>query len=461
MISSKSYVRITDDNSEAWLYLCAPEGQDSYQKSEVLQYLHKNQVVAGINESNVAAMCKKCIYEREVKIAASEKGEEGHDGYFEFFFSTEKKKPEIRKDGSVDYQSMSLIQDVEEGDLLARYHPAKIGTPGRDVLGHIEKAPVFKELRGLTGKGISNEANPNEYYATKTGKVEYDGENKLSIEEVYEIQGDCDLANHAVIDFNGDIVINGNVEAGVVINAGKSVTIEGGAESVIITAGGDVCLKRGMQGAGKGSIKAGGDVFTEFIEYAKVEAEGDIHSNVILSSHVSSGKHIVLTGKKGLIAGGSVHGMLGIECMTAGNMSEIKTYLHAGIEPKLSEKRMEISARYEKTNKELDEIVSGMAKILRVRQQTGDLSEQLETHLNELKKRKNEVFVRCAEVKKEYDAIEQKVIKSREAKIRINGNIYHGVTISIDSHEIAINRDTSFMEYTAQNGIINGTVVVI
>ena len=63
MVNSKSYVRITDDKTEAWLYLCAPEEGAGYEKTEIIQYLQKNKVVAGINESNVAAMCKKKIYE--------------------------------------------------------------------------------------------------------------------------------------------------------------------------------------------------------------------------------------------------------------------------------------------------------------------------------------------------------------------------------------------------------------
>lgn len=461
MVSDKSYVRITEDRSEAWLYLSAPEEEESYEKAEIIRYLHENNVIAGINESNVAAMCKKRIYEREVKVAVSEKGEEGCNGYYELFFDNGEKKPTIRKDGSVDYRSMSLIQSIEVGDLLARYHPAVQGKPGRDVMGNEEKPLTFKDLRPLSGKGISNEQNPYEYYATKSGKVEYDGATKLTVVEVYEISGDCDLANHAVIEFNGDIVINGNVGAGVVINAGKSLTIEGGVENVTITAGGDVCLKRGMQGAGKGSIVAGGNVFTDFIEYATVKAAGNIQTNVILSSYVSAGKMVTLTGKKGLIAGGSVHGMLGISCMNAGNMSEIKTKLHVGIQPEMSEQRMEIAGQYENVSKELDDIVSGMAKILRVRQQTGELSEQLEKRLDELKKQKDDVYQRASKIKKQLVEVENMVKEARESKIKISGNIYHGVVIGIDSHEMIINRDTSFMEYTLQNGIIVGTVVVI
>ena len=66
-------------------------------KPEIIQYLQKNKVVAGINESNVAAMCKKKIYEREVKIAVSETGEEGCAGHYEFFFETGKRNPQSGK----------------------------------------------------------------------------------------------------------------------------------------------------------------------------------------------------------------------------------------------------------------------------------------------------------------------------------------------------------------------------
>lgn len=462
MVNVRSYVRITEDKTEAWLYLCAPEeGGTQYDKAEVMSYLQHHGVVAGINGSHVAAMCKKKIYEREVKVAASEKGDPGSAGRYEFFFSTEKPKPEIRKDGSVDYRSMTLVQNVEEGELLAVYHPAVQGTSGRDVTGAFEKANMYKDLRPLTGKGISNEDDPYKYYATVSGKIEYDGNGHLSVVKVYEVHGNCDYANNALVDFNGDVVIHGNVEVGVVVKAGKSLTVDGVVESANLSAGGDVCLKRGMQGAGKGTIEAGGSVFTEFLEYAKVRAGGSIQSNVILNSTVSANDTVTLTGKKGLIAGGSIHAMMGVTCQTLGNSSEIKTGIHVGAMPDLMEKRIEMNETYAKLNEELDDVVAGMAKILRVRQQTGELSEQLQIRLTELKERKDEVYAECMRAKKQVDELENILRRSMEAKIKVTGNIYKGTIIGIDDHQMIVNRDTSFMEYSAQNGIIVGTVVVI
>ena len=39
MVSDKSYVRITEDKSEAWLYLCAPDSEADYDKAEIIRFL--------------------------------------------------------------------------------------------------------------------------------------------------------------------------------------------------------------------------------------------------------------------------------------------------------------------------------------------------------------------------------------------------------------------------------------
>ena len=153
--------------------------------------------------------------------------------------------------------------------------------------------------------------------------------------------------------------------------------------------------------------------------------------------------------------------MFGISCITAGNMSEIRTGLHVGLKQETMEQRIDVNERYSKVNQELEDTVASMAKIMRVRQQSGELSEPLQKHLVELKRRKDEIYTRCMEIKKEANAMESMVLAAREAKIRVEGNIYHGVVISIDNHDMVINRDTSFMEYQCQNGIITGTVVVV
>jgi hypothetical protein len=152
---------------------------------------------------------------------------------------------------------------------------------------------------------------------------------------------------------------------------------------------------------------------------------------------------------------------MGIECQIAGNQSEIRTLLHIGVMPEIMEQRINVTTELNKLNEELDQIVETMAKIMRVRQQSGGLTEQLEEHLNSLKKRKNEIYAQNQEVKKRIAELDDLIFKSREAKIRISGSIFKGTIISIDDHQYAITKDTGFMEYSGQNGSIAGTVIVV
>ena len=50
---SKTYVRITEDDKQAWLYLMPKEDGNGYTKDELLGILHEHDVVAGINEDNL------------------------------------------------------------------------------------------------------------------------------------------------------------------------------------------------------------------------------------------------------------------------------------------------------------------------------------------------------------------------------------------------------------------------
>jgi hypothetical protein len=152
--------------------------------------------------------------------------------------------------------------------------------------------------------------------------------------------------------------------------------------------------------------------------------------------------------------------MMGIDCRNVGNQSEIKTILHTGVMPEIMEQKITATEEYARCTEELDEIVAGMAKILRVRQQTGTLSDALQNHLDGLKQRKNDIFAQCAEIKKRLDELESVILKSREAKIRIDGYIYKGTLITIDDRQFAIENNTRYMEYTSQNGVIVGTVVM-
>ena len=114
---TQSYVRVTDDDQEAWLYLVEKEDESFYSKEELLDFLENNGVRYGINEDNLIAMARKKVYEREIKVATATEAIAGQDGYYEYYVDVtgDVKKPKIREDGSVDYQSMNMVNSVQAG----------------------------------------------------------------------------------------------------------------------------------------------------------------------------------------------------------------------------------------------------------------------------------------------------------------------------------------------------------
>ncbi len=455
-LAEGTYLRIEEDEMAAWLYLTPPAEGQTYTKRDLENYLELNGVVKGYHSSNLSAMVKKKVYDREILVAKGAETQPGTDGYFEYLFAPEEHVgPKVNEDGSVDYSSMSALQNVHKGDKVAVYHYAVQGVDGYTVVGGQMKADPVRDLPPMRGKGITRENGV--YYAQSDGKIEVkDG--KIDIQNVHEIMGDVD-AIIGKIEFFGDVIINGNVEGGIVIRAGRNIEIHGTTGAATLFAGGDVMLTRGIQGGGK--ISARGNVFAEFIENTTVEAGGLVQANVILNARVSAKNKVISIGKRGAIIGGSVHALKGIEAMTAGNDVELKTALHCGYAPESFDKLLEARRKEAEIKDKLSRLVDTMTEALREKRMRGaSTSKNTEASLLEWNRLKDEYFVELDKVGKEREELESTMEEGRDSYIKIDGNIYRNVVIGINAEQMTLDRNTCFMRYAAEKGIIEGTVIV-
>lgn len=461
VIDNGSYVRIEPDDMTAWLYLNPPNHGGKFVKQDILDFLQKNGVVKGYHNSNIAAIVKKEVYEREIKVALGREAKDGEDGWYEYCFAPESTKaPEIREDGSVDYASMSELQNVHKGETVAIYHHAVQGDIGYTVKGKETRPKPAKELPPLRGKGISHAENPDIYVAEMEGKIEVK-DNSIDIKNVHEISGDVDLVTGR-IEFFGDIIISGNVSAGVVIRAGRNIVIKGTVEAVTMFAGGDIVLERGIQGGQKAKIEARGSIFADFIEHTGVIAKGDVSANSILNSNVSAEGKVIASGKKGIILGGYVHGLQGVEAGILGNDAEKKTFVHAGYDKETYERYLGIAAREEAAQEELSKTVDSMSDILRTKRlATTTMSRGDEERLSDLNRRKDECFQKLDDIRMEKVMLEEKMEKGKDSKIITEGDVYRGVMIGIKDSLYPVEEKASCMKYEYLNGMVDGCVRVL
>ncbi len=410
----ESYVRIESDEMTAWLYLDEPAPPKVYYtKNEIVEFMIQNGVAKGFHQSNIAAMSKKRIHGREIKVAVGFKERDGKDGYFDYRFTPDTiRAPKVLPDGSVDYTSMSMLQNVHEGDVLAIYHHSVKGEDGYNVRGKVLPAKVGRDLPPMRGRNINNNENQDVYVAEIDGKVEVKN-GRVDIQSVHEIIGTVGLITGRV-EFLGDVIINGSVEAGVVIKAERNIIIKGSVEAVNMEAGGDIILERGIQGGQKAKLVAKGNVFADFIEHATVEADGDVHANIIMNSNVSSGGKVVLTGKKGSLIGGFTHALKGIEVTNLGNRAEVRTIVHVGYEPNVYDQYLMIMHGDGETEPSDEE--------------------------------KEEIYVQ--------------ILEGKGSEVVVDGPVYRGVVVGVNDARIPIEHNTCYMKYRYKNGTVDGTVII-
>ena len=452
-----TYVRISEDNMTAWLYL-APAVGVTYDRKDLVDILRASEVTSGIHMSNLAAILKKKIFYREVVAALGEQPGEGNDGYFEYYVCMQdySKSPKINEDGSVDYSSMSLLENVKQGQALAKYHPAVRGQAGFDVRGKILEATAVKDIPPLKGLGISAMDDQGIYYAELDGKVAFT-DDKLEIRSVHEIPGDVDYIT-GMIDFNGDVVITGNVGTDVTIKAGKTVTIMGTVEAARIEAAGDVVLKRGIQGNEKAVIICGGSLFADFIEQTTVEAKNNIQANTILNSTINAGNTVTLTGKRGTLLGGTTHGLFGVHATNIGNEKEIKTVVQAGATTAMYNHKAALQKTINELKEQLDTETKELEVFNKQRNLTGTSPLQ-ELKLKQINERMTELKEKLDANEKEFNEIVELMSKCRTSEVIADGNIYRGVILHINNDALFIDKNTCYMRYTCMGGEIEGTVI--
>ncbi|MDD3367923.1 MAG: FapA family protein [Lachnospiraceae bacterium] len=456
-----TYVRIEPDDMKAWLYLNPPtEEEGNYTREKIVRYLEEAGVFEGYNHSNLSAMIKKKVYNREICAAEGKPMTPGENGYYEYLFDTERhKKPRVCEDGSVDYTSMSELPNVHKGDVIARYHTAIAGEDGVTVRGDIIKTKPGKNLPPLRGKGLSNKLDPDVYITEIDGKAELK-HGRVDIQNVYIVNGDVDSVT-GKIEFFGDIVITGNVGTGVLIRSGRNITVQGTVEAAELYAGGDVILQRGIQGNQKGKVSARGMVMADFIEHTEVEAGGDLQANIIMNANVRATGKVTVNGKKGSIIGGIVCGNEGVEATTLGNEVEVRTIVHAGYDDATFDKYTAACREEEKIQASLTQLVEEMqGMLIQKRLQGSRMSSDAGKQLMEQNRKKEALIAQLDATRRSRDLLKEVINKGKSAEITVNGKIYRGVIIELCNVRMPMRRTDSFMRYGYANGALTSTVVV-
>lgn len=449
------YMRITisEDKMKAIARFYPPSNDGQRETiDEMKNDLSMAGVVFGIQEKLFAFQTKTPLYCTDFIVAKGNPVREGKNAEIEYFFNTDRRiRPKRNEDGTVNFHQLNNIGHIKQGDVLAELHPADVGDSGKNVLGmEVKPRPVNQKVLKF-GNNIEITEDKLKIISKVNGHAILE-EDRVFVDNIYEVTGDVDN-NTGDIDYEGNIIIRGNVRTGFKIKASGDVEVFGTVEGADIESGGRVILHRGMQGMTKGKIIAKGDVVSKFIESARVFSEGAIESEEIIQSQISAKSEIHVNGQRGQIIGGYIRSTAGVTAKNIGSSMGISTIVEVGYDPEIQDEIKELRTELLSTNEELKKCTQ-MAAVLKKKQEEGNATA---VHIETLKKTVimiGEYRNKLMETQEKIDELLKTISDNRNAFIKVTGVINPGTQIRISGEQITINDSISYCMFNKFGGEI-------
>ncbi len=349
---------VDNKDEEGFIYFLAGDfGGKALDYDLLIAKLAERGIVSGLLELALRNFIKEKQPYKRYLIAKSQPPIHGKNGYLTYHVDLEKKgKPKIDDKGIVHYRELDLFENVKAGQLLISRKLATLGLAGKTIKGQEIKANPGKDVKFPKGKNIYVNEAETELYAELNGMIVY-ANNTISVSDVHTLRGNADLST-GNIDFDGSILIAGNVLPGMVIKASGNIEIGGVVESATIISGGDIVLRRGIQGLNKGLVEAAGNVFAGYIERATIIADGSITANTVAHSNLEAGNHIILKGKNSSIVGGRAMAAHTICAKTIGSIAEAATEVGVGMIPKKRNRLHQLYDLLRELNKDIEKLTT-------------------------------------------------------------------------------------------------------
>lgn len=265
------------------------------------------------------------------------------------------------------------------------------------------------------------------YISKLNGKFEYLN-GRIIITNMLIVREDV-TAVTGKLEVDGTVYVIGSVYSGGSIEATGDIIIEHNVEAGRLIAGGNVMIKKGSCSKHECFIDAKGDVSGSFFEAADIDAGGDVKANYIMNSNINAMGKVIVSGSKGMLLGGRVRAVRGVDTYNLGNRSHIKTFLEVGRNALYDKQQAAYAEKREQLLEELSILEDRWNKILQALPPNKEHAVQLIRKLN------------AAIVSKDHELADLDATISKLANITdqemkavvVRGSAYEGSMIEINT----------------------------
>ncbi|MCM1038157.1 MAG: FapA family protein [Ruminococcus sp.] len=448
---------LTPDNMQAYVRFYAPSiGGEEMTAQELINDLEIRGIRYGILKDEIElCFARQRDYGKDILVAQGTEPVHGTDARIEYYFNTDKKaKPTLKEDGSVDFFQLNVVQHCEKGDVLAKLIPEDPGENGTNVLGARIKPRDVKKAVLKYGNNIEISEDNTALTSTVNGHVEL-VEDTVFVSDVLIVENvDNSTGN---IDYEGNVQVNGNVCTNFEVKAKGNVEINGVVEGAYIEAGENIIIARGMNGMGKGKLKAGGNIVAKFLQSVTVEADGYVASESILHSTIMAGTEVNVDGKKGFITGGKVSAVNSINVKTLGSEMGADTTVEVGSDPNLVINLQNLISQVEKENEEIKSIQQVLVTTKQKIAKGAKLTPEQLQYMQTLAAANQQKTALVEQYTTEIEALQGQLKGKEGACVIVRGSVYPGTKICIGDVSMTVQKEAQYCRFIKSRGDVKLT----
>ncbi|MCL5677594.1 MAG: FapA family protein [Firmicutes bacterium] len=425
-------VSVAPGGMEASLLVTPPEKGLSFSQEllgRALAALKQAGVTQGVDEAAVKETLE--FPGTRLVVAHGQAPERGEDARLEWHVNPRPTGlPLLVEHERVDFHSLNLVQNVTKDQLLVTKVPATHGTQGMAVDGRVLEPTPGRDTPLPGGQNVYADAEGLRLFAASDGHVAIRG-NRVSVLPVFEIKANVDYST-GDIQFVGTVVVRGNVTTGFTVQSDHDIEVHGYVDGGFLQAGGNVHVKSGIQGAGHGKVKAGGNVTALYIENAVVEAGGDVVvSDAIMHSRVSAGGRVAVTGNRGLIVGGLVQADQEVSAGVIGANLATATEIEVGANPALREELKSSHAALTQVERQLERATSATHMLKDLEQRGERLPAEKKEALLKLVRGTYHLMGERETLSQRVLKLEEELEERKNGRVRVTDTIHPGVKVTI------------------------------
>lgn len=315
------------------------QAKGSVKRIEVSDFIREAKALnVNVNLDKMKVSCERALklaengegLPPEFILCKGEHSVDGKNGEIDYIYRRKKHKLAEDKDGRVDFRKRSSNDIVLKGQPIIRIIDPIPGKSGINLLG--EELPVNNGVAVdvTPGDGVRFDEKRKVFYA------EYEGmpllENQiLKVNSSYMVNGDVNFKT-GDINFDGNVIVKGNVEGGAHVEATRDVSVEGYIQNGSVTAGGKIVVGKGIKTGKNREVRSRVEITSEYIENSTVVCFGSVNvRQSIVNSEVSAGGLVNCKEGRGVLVGGIVK-CKGLECIDLGIGEGNLTKVFAGID---------------------------------------------------------------------------------------------------------------------------------